>query len=107
MAQPAKVLHQKGGTGFIVFAGQQVPALAIRADSLRRLHDLARSAKQHAIDGDVASDDFRHSLQALHEDLATMMLDLQHAGHEHGVPVSPRLRVGARDFLVFDDSEAG
>ena len=107
MAQPARVLHQQGGSGPIVFAGQQVPALAIRADALRGLHDLAKTAMQHAIDGDCRSDAFRHALQTLHQDLATMMLDLQDAGHKYDVPVPLRLRVGSGDFLVFDDSEAG
>ena len=35
MARPAEVLYQRGGEGIIQFAGQQIPALAIRADRPR------------------------------------------------------------------------
>jgi hypothetical protein len=107
MAQPAQVLFQSGGSGFVVFAGQSVPAAAIRADELHRLHELARSAMLRAKADDTRSDDFRTALQDLHQELATMMLDLQDTGHRHGLALPKQLQVNSRDFLAFDDSEAG
>jgi hypothetical protein len=107
MAQPAQVLFQSGGSGFVVFAGQSVPAAAIRADELRRLHDLARSAMVHAKANDTHSAAFRTMLQDLHQELATMMLDLQDTGRRHGFVLPLKLQVNSKDFLAFDDSHTG
>ena len=103
MAQPARVLYQCGGSGVVQFAGQSVPAVAIRADALGRLHDLAHAAMRHAKADRTNSVEFRAALQELHQELATMMLTLQDTAHRHGVALPDHLRVNSRDFLAFDD----
>ena len=103
MTQPARVLSQTGGSGAVLFAGQSVPAAAVRASELRRLHELAHSAMTHAKANTTDSDDFRTALQELHHELANMMLALQDHGRRHGVPVPTRQQVHSRDFLAFDE----
>ena len=102
MAMTPEVLFQRGGHGAIVFAGQSVPALAIRADELRRLHDLARAAMVSAKALDIQDQALRDSLQELHLEIADLLLELQDVGARHQVPIPARLHVTSSQFLTFD-----
>lgn len=103
MAEHARVLFQRGGHGAIVFAGQPLPALALRADELKRLHDLAHAAMTAARAAELAAGPLRSALQELHLELATLQLELQDTAARHGQGLPPTLRVASRDFLTFDD----
>ena len=105
MAKPATVLHQAGGTGVIVFAGQEVPAAAIRADALKHLHELARLAVERVKVGDTASNEFRNALQNLHLEIATLLLSLQDTALRHDLRLPTELQVRSKDFVYLDGQQ--
>lgn len=99
MARPAEVLYQRGGEGIIIFAGQRTPALAIRADRLKGLHDLAKALATGVKNGTVTSSHFSSQVEDLHLEIASMMLRLQHAALQRDAPLDRKLRIGAADFI--------
>ncbi len=103
MARPAQVLFQSGGRGVIVFAGQSQPAAAIRADTLRRFHDLAKSIARGVRDGDTQTRQFREAAYDLHQELATLLLALQDSGLKHGYPLKDNLRISGTAEFVFPE----
>jgi len=105
MAKPAAVLHQAGGTGVIVFAGQEIPAVAIRADALKHLHELARLTVERAKVGDTTSGVFRHALQEVHLEIGTLLLSLQDTALRHGLRLPTELQVRSNDFVHLDDQQ--
>jgi len=105
MAKPAVVLYQVGGTGVIVFAGQKLPAAAIRADALKHLHELARLTVERAKVGDTTSSVFRHALQEVHLEIATLLLSLQDTALRHDLQLPAELQVRSNDFVHLDDQQ--
>jgi hypothetical protein len=102
MARPAEVLYQRGGEGIIIFAGQRTPALAIRADRLKGLHDLAKAIATGVKRGTVTSKQFRAQVQDLHLEIASMMLHVQDAALQRDAPLDRKLRISGADFIDLD-----
>ena len=102
MAKPAAVLHQAGGTGVIVFDGQEIPAAAIRADALKHLHELARSTVERVKAGDTTSGAFRDAVQEVHLEIAALLLSLQDTALRHGLRLPAELQVRSEDFVYLD-----
>ena len=102
MAKPAAVLHQAGGTGVIVFDGQEIPAAAIRADALKHLHELARLTVERVQVGDTTSGEFRDALQEVHLEIAALLLSLQDTALRHGFRLPPELHVRSDPFVYLD-----
>ena len=105
MPEPATVLYQIGGTGVIVFSGQVTPAAAIRADTLKHLHGLARLAIERTKAGDTDSQEFRQALQDLHLEIATLLLSLQDTARGHGLRLPLVLQVSSKDFVYLEQGE--
>lgn len=103
MATPAQVLFQSGGTGVIVFAGQSLPAFALRADALKALHELARRSIECVRSGDTSSDHFRRSIQELHLEIAAFLLSLQDTARLHEMPLPLALQIGSSGFVHLDE----
>jgi hypothetical protein len=99
MARPAEVLYQRGGEGIIMFAGQRMPALAIRAERLRELHDLAKAIAMGVKRGAVTTKQFRTQVEDLHLEIASLMLRLQDAALQREAPLDRKLRIGGADFI--------
>ena len=102
MAKPAAVLHQVGGTGVIVFDGQEIPAAAIRADALQHLHELARLTVEHVKAGDTTSGAFRDALQEVHLEIAALLLSLQDTALRHGFRLPAELQVQSDPFVYLE-----
>lgn len=103
MARPAEVLYQRGGEGIIMFAGQRTPALAIRAERLRELHDLAKAVATGFKRGAVTTKKVRAKVEDLHLEIASMMLRLQDAALKRGTPLDQKLRISGADFIDFTE----